>query len=183
MLSLNQVKGGSKIVFRGSPHEVIEANHLKMGRGGAKLNTKLRNLLDRSIIDYTFAGEERLVEAETYHKSAQFLYAEGQTCHFMLNDTYEQVSIEEKSGKQGFLKDGEKVDLLFWQERVIDIVLPKKIALQVSYTEPGTKGNTVNAALKPATLETGTVVKVPLFIKTGDVVEISTETGEYSGRL
>ncbi len=183
MFSLNQVKAGSKIIFKSEPHEVLESQHLKVGRSGAKLNTRLRNLIDGSVINYTFAGEERLIEAETTHKAAQFLYTDGSGSHFMLSDNFEQVSVNLQSDKQKFLKEGEKADLLFWQDRIIDLLLPKKISLQVTYAEPATKGNTVNAALKTATLETGGQIKVPLFIKAGDLIEINSETGEYRARL
>ncbi len=183
MLSLNQVRAGSKIIFKGELYSVIEANHLKMGRGGAKLNTKLRNLLDQSVIDYTFAGEEKLEEASVSYQAAQFLYAEGAKGFFMLTDTFEQVEILLTESSRRFLKEGSPTDLLVWQERVIDVQLPKKIVLEVTYTEPAAKGNTVNAVTKDATLETGATVKVPSFIKVGDQVEINTETGQYSARV
>ena len=93
MLALNQVRNGTKIIFRGAPHEVIEASHHKMGRGGAKLNTKIRNLIDGSVIDYTFAGEEKLEEAEISYQEAQFLYQESGNAFCMLADTYEQISL------------------------------------------------------------------------------------------
>jgi elongation factor P len=182
MLPLNQVRAGAKIIFRDSPHQVLEANHLKVGRGGAKLTTKLRSLLDGSVIDYTFAGEEKLEEALVSYKGAQYLYSEGTTGFFMLNDTYEQVSLPTRPDQTKFLKEGGSVDLVLWQDQVIDVQVPKKVVLEVQYTEPAAKGNTVNAATKDATLETGATVKVPLFIKTGDLVEVNTETGLYSAR-
>lgn len=183
MISLNQVRAGTKIIFRTVPHQVIEANHLKVGRGGAKLQTKLRSLIDGSVIDHTFAGEERLEEANVTYRAAQYLYQEGSTAFFMLNDTYEQISLPASSDRTKFLTEGGVVDLIIWQEKVIDIQIPKKVSLAVSYTEPAAKGNTVNAASKEARLESGAVIKVPLFIKTGDHVEVNTETGLYSARV
>jgi len=182
MLALNQVRNGTKIIFRGAPHEVIEASHHKMGRGGAKLNTKIRNLIDGSVIDYTFAGEEKLEEAEISYQEAQFLYQESGNAFCMLADTYEQISLPIRPDQIKFLKEGGAVDLVLWQSRVIDLRVPKKVVLEVSYTEPAAKGNTVNAATKDATLETSAVVKVPLFIKTGDAIEVNTETGLYTAR-
>ncbi len=182
MLSLNQVRVGTKIIYRNAPHSVIEANHLKMGRGGAKLNTKLRNLLDGAVIDYTFAGEEKLEEASVSYQAAQFLYKEPDEAFFMLNDTYEQISLKVRPDQTKYLKEGGNVDLVIWQDRVIDVQVPKKVTLEVTYTEPAAKGNTVNAATKDATLETGAIVKVPMFIKNGDMVEVNTETGTYTAR-
>ncbi len=182
MLSLNQVRNGANIIVRGTPFVVVEAKHLKMGRGGAKLNTKLRNLIDGSVIDYTFAGEEKLEEASVSYRAAQFLYQEGETAHCMLTDTYEQTALPVRSDQTKFLTEGGNVDLVLWQDRVIDLRVPKKVPLTVSYTEPAAKGNTVNAATKDATLETGAVVKVPLFIKTGDLILVNTELGTYDSR-
>ncbi len=183
MLSLNQVRVGNKIIFRDQPHEVIEANHHKMGRGGAKLVTKLRNLITQAVIDYTFSGDERLDEADVSYKAAQFLYAENESCFFMVNDTFEQVEITLPKSRSGFLKEGQASDIMFWQSRPLDVKLPSKVELKVTYTEPGFKGNTVSNTLKPATLETGLQVSVPLFINTGDTVKVSTDTGAYDSRV
>lgn len=183
MFSLGQVRAGSKIIFRDQPFEVLEANHHKMGRGGAKLVTKLRNLLDQSVIDFTFAGDEKIEEAAIRYRAAQFLYAEGEQAHCMTSDDYEQVSLTVPSSTQRFLKEGLRVDLMFWQDQPIAIKLPPKVELRVTYTEPGFKGNTTSAALKPATLETGANINVPLFIKTDDTITVNTETGAYDSRV
>lgn len=183
MIPLNQARVGTTILFRNEPHEIVAAQHIKMGRGGAKLTTKLRNLLTQAIIDYTFQGDERLDQAEIYFKSGQYLYSDGGQGYFMLNDTYEQVNLALPADRVKFLKEGENVDLVFWSDRVIDVKLPKKIDLKVDYTEPAVKGNTVNAATKAATLETGAKVQVPLFIATGDTIRINTETGTYDSRV
>jgi elongation factor P len=182
MLPLGQVRVGTKIIFRSMPHEVLEANHLKMGRGGAKLQTKLRNLVNQAVYDYTFAGDERLEAAEISYRPAQFLYHEASKGHFMLSDSYEQISLELRETVKRFLKEGEAVDLMFWHEETIGLNLPKKVELAVKYTEPAVRGNTANAATKQAELETGTTVQVPLFVKTGDTVWINTQTGQYDSR-
>lgn len=182
MLSLGQVSVGSKILFRNAPHEVLQSNHLKLGRGGAKLQTKLRNLIDGAVIDYTFSGDERLEEVEINYRTAQFLYAEGPTGHFMFSDTYDQVSASLNDGAKRFLKDGTNVDLQTWQGRIIGVKLPKKVELEVQYAEPAVRGNTANAANKNATLETGANIQVPLFIKSGDKVLVNTDTGQYDSR-
>ncbi len=182
MLNLGQVKTGSKILFRDVPHEVLEANHLKMGRGGAKLVTKLRNLTNQSVIDYTFAGDEKLDEASLNYQSAQYLYRDGNDGHFMTTDTFETLSLPLPESRTKFLKEGAEVDLLIWQNRPLDVKLPTKATLKVSYTEPGFKGNTASATLKKATLETGAIVNVPLFISIGDAIVVSTQTGQYDAR-
>ena len=183
MLSLNQVRNGNKIIFRGEPFEVVEAQHHKMGRGGAKLVTKLRNLISQAVIDYTFAGDERLDEADVSYKAAQYLYSEGETAYFMINDTFEQAEVNLPKSRLGLLKEGQPVDIMFWQSRALDVKLPSKVELKVTYTEPGFKGNTVSNTLKPATMETGLQVSVPLFINTGDTIKVSTENGAYDSRV
>lgn len=182
MLNLGQVKSGAKIMFRSAPHEVLEANHHSMGRGGAKLVTKLRNLLDQSVYDYTFAGDERLEEAGINYRASQYLYREGDNGFFMTNDDFETLSLTLNDQKAKYLKEGEAVDLMIWQEKAIDIKLPKKVTLEITYTEPGFKGNTTGSASKPATVETGATVLVPLFLNVGDSIVVNTETGAYSER-
>ncbi len=182
MLSLAQAKAGAKILWRNAPHEIVEANHLKVGRGGAKLVTKLRNLLTGATIDYTFAGDEKLEEAEVRYRPSQYLYSEGEQAFFMTSDDYETISVKLSAKQNQFLLEGASADLIIWQDRAIGVNLPKKVELKVQYTEPGFKGNTQSATLKPATLETGLEVMVPLFVSVGDTVRINTETGAYDGR-
>lgn len=183
MYNLGEIRPGFKIIFRDAPHEVVEANHLKMGRGGAKLVTKLRNLLNQSVYDYTFAGDERLEEANISYKAAQFLYSENNESFFMTNDDFETISLTLDSSRGKFLKEGEAVDLMFWKDSAIDVKIPKKVTLKITYTEPGFKGNTASSVLKPATTETGAQIMVPLFISSGDIIKVNTETGEYDSRV
>lgn len=183
MYSLGEVRPGFKIVFRDAPHEVVVAEHLKMGRGGAKLVTKLRNLLNQSVYDYTFAGDERLEEANISYRAVQFLYNEGGQSYFMTNDDFETIPLKLADNRARFLKEGEAVDLMFWKDQAIDVKIPKKVTLKITYTEPGFKGNTTSSVLKPATTETDTQIMVPLFINVGDLVEVNTDTGEYAGRI
>lgn len=182
MLSLSQVRIGSKILFRSAPHEVVSAQHVQAGRGQAKLDTKLRNLLTQAIFEQTFQGNDRIEEAVLQYKIATYLYQEGSLAQAMIADTFEQVSVELLPERFKYLKEGQLIDLLFWHDQVIDVRTPKKVELEVSYTEPAEKGNTVNTALKPATLETDAEVLVPLFIKTGDRIIVNTETGQYDSR-
>jgi elongation factor P len=182
VISLNQARVGSKIIFREAPYEVIDASHLKMGRGGAKLVTKLRNLLTQTVIDYTFAGDERLELADLVYRNAQFLYRENDQAFFMTNDDYETLSLALPEARTRFLKEGEAVDLLLWADKPIDIRQPAKVTLKVTYTEPGFKGNTTSSVLKPATLETGAIINVPLFVNIGDFIVVNTETAQYAER-
>jgi len=182
MLSLAQVKTGMKILWRDIPHEVISANHVKAGRGQAKLDTKLRNLLTQAIFEQTFQGNDRVEPADLGFQAATFLYRDGEQAQVMISDTFEQQAVKLPEERFKYLKDGQPIDLLFWRDQVIDVKLPKKVELVVTYTEPAVSGNTVNAALKPAELETGAKVQVPLFIKSGDTIIINTETGSYDAR-
>jgi len=183
MLPLNQVKIGQKIVFRHGPCEVLSARHQKLGRGRARLATKLRQLLDGTVFEHTFGGDERLTEASVNYRQAQFLYADGSQAQFMTADDFQQFTLTLPPARLAFLKEGQSVDLVLWQNQAIDLKLPSKLGLLVRYTEPGFKGNTANTPQKPAKLETGTVIQVPLFIKTGDKIVVNTESGKYLGRL
>lgn len=184
MLSINALKIGSKIIYNNQPCVVIFTQHSKIGRGGGILRTKLRNLTDSSIVEKTFAGAEKIEEAELETKNAQFLYKDGENHFFMDSVSFEQFSLDEKQlgDIARFLKEGGNVDILYFEDKPININLPIKIVLEVTYTEPGFKGNTASTVFKPATIETGTKINVPLFIKEGDKIVIDTRTGEYVER-
>ena len=184
MLNINDLKVGIKIIFNNQPMVVVFAQHSKLGRGGGIMRTKLRNLIDGTIIEKTFAGAEKLEEAELETKKAQYLYKDNDQYYFMDSKTFEQFSLFNKQlGKlTDFLKEGGQVDILYFEARPININLPIKMVFEVTYTEPGFRGNTATNVLKPATLETGAQVQVPLFIKTGDKIVIDTRTGEYVSR-
>ena len=182
MISLGQAKVGTKILWRGAPHEIIDANHQKLGRGGAKLITKLRNLITDATLNYTFSGDEKLEPAEVRYKKAQFLYSQGDTSFFMTSDDFETVEVKIPEQRSQLLIEGSSADLVVWEKQTIDVKLPPKVTLKVAYTEPGFKGNTQSSALKPAKLETGLGVNVPLFINVGDSIIISTNTGKYDSR-
>lgn len=182
MISLGQVRAGGRVVWRGEPHEIVEAKHLKVGRSGAKLVTKLRNLLTQAMVEYTFQGDEKFEEADIGYRSSQYLYSEDSTHYLMSNDNYEQFSLSLPKSRMRLLREGEAVDVLLWNGRVIDVKLPKKVELRVTYTEPGFKGDTSGSTTKPATVETGATVNVPLFINIGDSIRINTDTAAYDSR-
>lgn len=184
MYSINDLKPGTKFIFNGAPYQVIRAQHSKLGRGGGILRTKIKNLLDGSTIEKTFAGAEKFEEAQMTARTAQFLYRADDTYHFMDSANFEQFSLDKNQvGQSGkFLKEGGAVDILYYDDAPVNISLPIKIKLKVTYTEPGFKGNTASTVTKPATLETGAELNVPLFIKEGDEIVVDTRTGEYVER-
>lgn len=182
MISLGQAKVGTKILWRNAPHEILHLNHQKLGRGGAKLVTKLRNLITGATLDFTFSGDEKLIPAEVGYRKAQFLYSEGDTSFFMASDDFETIEVKIPEQRSKLLLEGSSADLMVWENQVIDVKLPAKITLKVTYTEPGFKGNTQSSVLKPAKMETGLETNVPLFINVGDSIVISTDTGKYDSR-
>lgn len=184
MYTINDLKIGTKIIFNGAPYEVIFAQHSKQGRAGGILRSKIKNLIDGSIVDHTFAGQEKIEPAELETKKAQYLYRDENAHYFMDSSNFEQFELTEKqlSTMSKFLKDGESVDILYFDDKPINISLPIKIKLKVTYTEPGFKGNTASTVQKPATLETGTQINVPLFIKENDEIIVDTRTGAYVER-
>lgn len=184
MLSINDLKIGTKIIFNGQPMVVVFAQHSKLGRGGGIMRTRLRNLIDGTIIEKTFAGAEKLEPAELETKKAQFLYHDDNGYYFMDSISFEQFSLDKKQlgDVARFLKEGAEVDIIYFDDKPINIQLPIKITLEISYTEPGFRGNTATNVLKPATLETGSQINVPIFIKEGDKIVLDTRTGEYVER-
>ncbi|MGA2666730.1 MAG: elongation factor P [Patescibacteria group bacterium] len=184
MLTINDLKVGIKVNFDGTPYTVIFAQHSKLGRGGGIMRTKMRNLISGTIIEKTFAGAEKLEEAELETKKAQYLYKDSNSYYFMDSNNFEQFSLTKNQlgDVSRYLKEGSDVDILYFDNQPININLPIKIALEVTYTEPGFKGNTTSTVTKPATLESGAQIQVPLFIKEGDKIVLDTRTGEYVAR-
>ena len=184
MLTINDLKIGTKITYNDAPYVVIFSQHSKLGRGGGIMRTRLRHLIDGTIIEKTFAGAEKLEEAELETKKAQYLYKDDTGYHFMDSGTFEQFSLAKNQlGKTAdFLKESGEVDILYFDDKPINLNLPIKIVLEVTYTEPGFRGNTTSNVLKPATLETGAQINVPIFIKIGDKIVLDTRTGEYVER-
>lgn len=184
MLTINDLKVGTKVNFNGEPFVVIFSEHSKLGRGGGIQRTKMRNLISGGIIEKTFAGAEKLEEADLETKKAQYLYKDNDQYYFMDSANFEQFSLAKNQlGKTAeFLKESGDVDILYFDEKPINVNLPIKITLEVTYTEPGFRGNTTSNVLKPATLETGGQINVPIFIKTGDKIVLDTRTGQYVER-
>lgn len=184
MYSLNEIKVGKVILVNSSPYVVTKTDHHKMGRGGAVLKTKLRNLIDSSVLDKTFQGNDKAEEADTQKKKANFLYADEVNANFMDNETYEQftISLDTIGDKQKYLKDGTNVDILYFDNNPVAVDLPIKMVFQVTESPPGVKGNSAGNVTKKVTIETGAEVAAPLFINEGDLIRINTDTGEYVER-
>jgi elongation factor P len=184
MISVTELRSGTKIEMDGSLWECLEYSHLKMGRGGAKVVTKLRNLESGSIIDRTFNATEKLQDIFVESKKMQFLYRDGEDCIFMDMETYDQLSLPVRLAGDAsrFLKENLEVEVQQYGEKPLKITLPNQVTLNIVQTDPGVRGDTVSGGTKPATLETGAVIQVPLFVEQSTLVRVDTRTGEYLGR-
>ncbi len=184
-ISTNQFKNGNHFEVDGSIFKLIEFQHVKPGKGGAFVRTKLRRTSDGAVIEKTFRAGEKFRSVHTENKRMQFLYADGTNAHFMDNETFEQVAIPEASLAEalGYVIPNSEVDALFIDDEFSDIQLPASVELKIEDTEPGIKGDTVSGGgNKPARLETGITVQVPLFIEPGESIKIDTRSGEYMAR-
>lgn len=184
MYQPTDLKKGVVCQIDGKPYRVIEYGQKVMGRGGSIVNVKLKNLIDGSVIPKTFKGQDKIERAEVTTKTVQYLYNDGETYYFMDPETFEQFELPSDIVEEakGYLKEGDSLGLQFFGDRVINVELPKNLYLEVTYTEDVVKGDTTSNVLKDATVETGTTVKVPAFIKVGDIISVDTSTGEYRER-
>ena len=185
MATTSNIKNGSVIFHKNKRMKVVEFLHVKPGKGPAFVRTKLKDISTGKVIDETFNSGVKLEFLKIEAKEMQYLYSDTDSHFFMDNQTFEQVSVLDNIiGKNvNFLKDGMNVDLLFDGSEILDIRLPAHVNLKVVETEPGIKGNTATGATKPAKVETGYLVQVPLFVAEGDILKIDTRTGEYIERL
>ena len=184
MFSTTDFRNGLKIEMDGTPYEILWFQHHKPGKGGAVIRTKLRNLLNGRVVENTFRSGEKVGKPDLASKEMQYLYRQGDDFVFMDMESYEQVEVpSEKLGeKGGYIKESDTVSVLLYQGSLLDVDLPASVVLAVTETEPGVQGDRVSGATKPATMETGLVVKVPLFINEGDSIKVDTRTGEYISR-
>lgn len=184
MYQPTDLKKGVVCQIDGKPYRVIEYAQKVMGRGGSIVNVRLRNLIDGSVIPKTFKGADKIERAEVTSRPVQYLYSDGTDFHFMDPESFEQYQLNTDfvDTAAHYLKEGDGLNLQFFDGTVINVELPKNIYLEVTYTEDVVKGDTTSSVLKDATLETGLVIKVPAFIKTGDIVSVDTATGEYRER-
>lgn len=184
MYQPTDLKKGTICQIDGKPYRVIEYGQKVMGRGGSIVNVKLKNLLDGSVIPKTFKGQDKIEPAEVSSKTVQYLYHDGDMFYFMDPESFEQFELTSDivDDTRDYLKEGCELSLQTFDSRVINVELPKNLYLEVTYTEDVVKGDTTSSVLKDATLETGLVIKVPAFIKRGDIVSVDTATGEYRER-
>jgi elongation factor P len=185
LISTSDFKNGISIELDNELYTIIEFQHVKPGKGGAFVRTKLRNVETGLVIDRTFRAGEKFEQAIIERKVMQYIYNDGHNYYFMDQDSYEQIPIDvEMIGNSAdLLKEGNNVEVSFCKGMVIGVQLPSTIALEVVETIPGAKGNTVSGAMKPATVETGAEIQVPLFIKKGDVIRITTGDKKYQERV
>ena|SRR5436305_13840640 len=186
MISTNQFKNGNHIEVDGTIFRVQEFQHVKPGKGGAFVRTKLKRVTDGAVIDKTFRAGEKFRAVRTEVRKMQYLYSDGTSSHLMDLETYEQLELPEEAVKDSlqWVRPNEQVEVLYVDERPSDIQVPSAVELEVSETDPGLKGDTVSGGGdKPATLETGVKVRVPLFVNIGDKVRVDTRSGEYVSRV
>jgi elongation factor P len=181
----SQFRNGLKIELDGEPFTMIFFQHVKPGKGGAFVRTKVKNLKTGRVLDRTFRAGERVDEADVEERTMQYVYQEGDNLVFMDTSSFEQIPFTpaQVGDARKFLKENLEVSVVFWRGQPIGLELPSFIEASVTRCDPGMKGDTASGATKPATIETGAVLQVPLFIKEGDVLRVDTRTGAYVERL
>lgn len=186
MATTSDIRNGLVIKLNGELYTIVEFQHVKPGKGGAFVRSKIKNIETGKVLQHTFNSGQKIDIQRVERRNYQFLYKEDSKYHFMNNETFEQTFIDESLiNAPRFLKEGQNIEILVHDETESPLVaeLPPYVELKVTYTEPGEKGNTATNTMKEATLETGAVVKVPLFIEEGEVLKIDTRTGEYNERV
>jgi elongation factor P len=184
-LGVTDLKKGQVFQMDGTPYRVVEYAQKVMGRGGSIVNVKIKSLLDGKVLDKTFKGNESIEPADITNKSVQYLYSDAAKFYFMDEVTYEQFELpaDDLADQASYMKEGDKVQAQLFDGRVINIELPKNVPLKVTYTENVVKGDTSSSVVKNAELETGITIKVPAFIKQGDLISVDTTTGAYRERV
>ena len=183
-LGVTDLKKGTIFEFDGVPYRVLEYGQKVMGRGGSIVNVRIKSLTDGKVLDKTFKGNEQIKSADVSNGNAQYLYNDGSTYYFMDENTFEQheIAADIVGDQARFLKEGDRVQTQSFNSQVISVELPKNVYLKVTYAEDAVKGDTSSSITKDATVETGVTVKVPAFIKTGDIISVDTSTGAYRER-
>jgi elongation factor P len=184
-LSTNQFKNGNHIEVDGTVFKILEFQHVKPGKGGAFVRTKLRRATDGNVIDRTFRAGEKFREVRTEARKMQFLYTDGSDAHFMDSQSFEQIAVPEARVEDTlrWCAPSSEVDVLFIDEQPAEVQLPSAVELEVAQTDPGVRGDSVSGGgTKPATLETGAVIQVPLFVEPGQRIRVDTRSGDYLAR-
>ncbi|MGF1511555.1 MAG: elongation factor P [Myxococcota bacterium] len=184
-LETSDFRKGLKILYNNQPHVIIEFQHVKPGKGNQFTRTKLRNLSTGGVVEQTFRSGERVEDPEVEERTMTFLYNDAEGYHFMDSKTYEQVALQEDvlGTQKDFLLPEMPCDIILWKGRALNVDIPSQVELVITYCEPGVKGDTATNVTKPATVETGATVNVPLFINTGDKIKVDTASGSYLERV
>jgi elongation factor P len=185
VISTNQFKNGNHIEVDGTVYKIVEFQHVKPGKGGAFVRTKLRRASDGNVIDRTFRAGEKFRDVRTEARKMQFLYSDGDSAHFMDSESFEQIEVPESSLEDSlrWTKPSSEVELLFIDGQPSDVQLPSAVELEITQTDPGLRGDSASGGgTKPATLETGAVIQVPLFVEQGERVRVDTRSGDYVAR-
>jgi len=185
MYSTSDFRRGLKIEMEGIPYEIVDFQHVKPGKGGAFIRTKLKNMQNGRVVENTFRSGEKVGRPDMETRQMQFLYKDSSGYIFMDMENYEQFPVGEDilGSKGGYLVDGMELTMLMYNGKAMDVDLPASVVLEITHTEPGIKGDTVSGSTKPATLSTGVTVNVPLFVNEGEKIKVDTRTGEYLGRV
>lgn len=185
MIQAGDVRNGMTVEFEGNIYSVIEFQHVKPGKGAAFVRAKIKNLKTGSVVERTFRPTEKMEKAHIERSDMQYLYNDGELFHFMNQETYEQIALNaaDLGDSLKFVKENEAVKMLSHEGKVFGVEPPISVELEITFTEPGLKGDTTTGATKPATVETGATVYVPLFVNLGDRIKIDTRTGEYVSRV
>ncbi len=184
-LSINEIKNGVTVFVEGAVYMVVDFQHVKPGKGAAFVRTKMKNLRNNNILERTFRGDEKIEEAYIEEKKLQYQYSSAGMFHFMDQENYEDVTISEDSigDKVKFLKDNIEVNAYYYGDEVLYVNLPNFVEYKIVHTEPGIKGDTAKSGTKPATIDTGATINVPLFININDMIKVDTRTGSYVERV
>ena len=185
MISTGELKKGVVIELEGDLWQILDYHHIKMGRGSAQVRIKFRNVRKQAIVEKTFQAGEKFPRATMERRNAQFLFSEGDDYTFMDTETYDQfvITATQLGDAKDYIKDGLQLDRVSYEGETLGVELPINLDLTVTETDPGFAGDTATGTRKPATLETGLVVQVPLFVSVGDVIRVDTRTGEYQTRV
>jgi len=185
VISTNQFKNGNHIEVEGTVFKIVDFQHVKPGKGGAFVRTKLRRASDGNVIDRTFRAGEKFRSVRTEARKMQFLYADGSHAHFMDSESFEQIEVPQGTVEEAlrWTKPSSEVEVLFIDDEPAEVQLPSSVELEVSQTDPGVRGDSASSGgNKPATLETGAVIQVPLFVELGERIRVDTRSGEYVAR-
>ncbi|RKY31874.1 MAG: elongation factor P [Candidatus Omnitrophota bacterium] len=183
-ISINQVKSGLTILVDNDVYQIIDFQHVKPGKGAAFVRVRIRNLKTSNVLEKTFRGDEKIEEAFVEQRKIQYLYKSGEMYHFMDQDNFEEVVIQREhlADNVKFLKDNLDVIAYSYQNEILNISLPNTVEYKVVHTEPGIKGDTAKSGSKPAKIESGAIIQVPLFIEVGDKIKVDTRSGTYLER-